>query len=109
MGVRPEIPGLMGAVKRSASARAGLVDLTAPSGGEMRAPPIHEGEYRPVIEEHAPVPGATGPLAGGAGQLYHDRRANSAAIGVRREVDAVLCTLKCLMPKSRACPPGRPG
>lgn len=48
----------------------------------MRAPPIHKRQHRPVIEQHAPMTGAARPPAGRAGQLYHERRNDSATLDV---------------------------
>jgi len=38
----------------------------------MRAAIVDKRQNRPVIEQHAPVSGATGPAAGIARKLYHD-------------------------------------
>ena len=99
--VEPEIPGLLGAVKGAASAGARLVDPTTPRGAEIRTTPVYKGEYRPVIQEHAPVAGAAASLTFNARKFYHSRRANSAAIGAWRVFESAVDAAWRLMIESR--------
>jgi hypothetical protein len=88
--VRSEVAWFAGAIKLTAPARSGFVDTTAASIGEVRAASVHELEDRTVIKEHPSMAGAAGTPAIDARQIYHDRRTNSAAIVVCREVVAVV-------------------
>jgi hypothetical protein len=46
----------------------------------MRAAIVFKRQDRSVVEEHASMAGAAGPLTLDARQFYHERRTNSAAI-----------------------------
>ena len=78
----PQIPRLLRAIKRPATPRPRLVDQTPSRIIKMRTTPIHKRQHRPVIEQHAPMTGTTGPTTVRAGQLYHKRRDDSATLDV---------------------------
>ena len=80
--MHPEIPGFLRAVEVSAPLRSSHVNAALARAAEVRAASIHKRQDRSVIEEHASVTGTARPFTRGAGQSYHDRRANSAAIDV---------------------------
>jgi hypothetical protein len=83
----PEIARLARAVERAAPARPGFVDAAAADIVQVRTAAIDERQRDAVIKEHATVTRAAGSFAGGAGEFYHDRRADSAAIGALRWLD----------------------
>lgn len=82
MRVRSEISGLPGAVEITASAGPGFINTTAPLISYMWAAIVFKRKDRAIIEENSPMAGAAGTLAVNARQYYHNRRTNSAAIGV---------------------------
>ncbi|MCA9297124.1 MAG: hypothetical protein KC983_11420, partial [Phycisphaerales bacterium] len=70
----------MRTVEGATSERTGLVDSAATGGADVLAATVDERQDRSIIKQNASMAGATGSLAGNAWQVYHLRRANSAAI-----------------------------
>lgn len=88
----PDITRLTRAVKRAAPLRARVVDAAHPRPAQVRAPPVHERQDRPIIEQHPPVPRATRPPARPARQRYHNDRTNPTAFVGERRVES-----RCVM------------
>src|SRR5690606_31932434 len=117
--VRPQIPRLKRTIKRAAPPRPSRINRATLSIAQMRTPPINKRQDRPIIEQHATMPLATGTLAINARKLYQDRRRDSATRDGKgadaSELDRPCCLImessRCIKPKPndarRLSPPHR--